>query len=68
VLVSDILVYNQAVRDRARAEGNLPTALGPEISKAWELYKSKVSPEVAASTTYFKDALNAILAGGEEVF
>jgi predicted Zn finger-like uncharacterized protein len=68
VLVSDILVYNQAVRDRARAEGNLPNALGPEISKAWELYKSKVSPEVAASTTYFKDALNAILAGGEEVF
>ena len=68
VLVSDILVYNQAVRDRARAEGNLATALGPEVSKAWELYKSKVSPEVAASTSYFKDALNEILAGGEEIF
>jgi len=62
------LVYNQAVRDRARAEGNLATALGPEVSKAWELYKSKVSPEVAASTSYFKDALNEILAGGEEIF
>ena len=68
VLVSDILVYNQAVRDRARAEGNLATVLGPEVSKAWELYKSKVSPEVAASTSYFKDALNEILAGGEEIF
>jgi hypothetical protein len=68
VLVSDILVYNQAVRDRARGEGNLATALGTEITKAWELYKSKVSPEVVASTTYFKDALNEILAGGEKIF
>ena len=68
VLVSDILVYNQEARDRGLREGNLIAVLGPEISKAWELYKSKVSPEVAASTSYFKDALNEILAGGEEIF
>jgi len=67
-LVSDILVYNQAVRDRARAEGSLPAALGPEISKAWELFKAKIGPEVATSTPYFKDALNEILAEGEAVF
>jgi predicted Zn finger-like uncharacterized protein len=68
VLVSDLLVYNQAVRDRARAEGTLATALGPQIGKAWDLYKSKVGPEVAGTTTYFKDALNEILAGGEKTF
>jgi len=68
VLVSDILVYNQALRDQARSEGRLASALGPEIGKAWELYKSKVSPEVVANTTYFKDALNEILAGGEKIF
>jgi hypothetical protein len=68
VLISDILVYNQAALDRARGEGNLATALGAEIGKAWELYKSKVSSEVAASTTYFKDALNEILGEGEKIF
>jgi hypothetical protein len=68
VLVSDILVYNQAARDRALAEGTLASALAPEIGRAWELYKSKVGPELAASTGYFKDALNEILAGGEKIF
>jgi hypothetical protein len=68
VLVSDILVYNQPARDRALHEGSLASALAPEISKAWDLYKTKVGPEVAGSTPYFKDALNEILAGGETVF
>ena len=68
VLVSDILVYNQAARDRALGEGNLPVALAAEINKAWDLYKSKVSPDVASGTTFFKDALNEILADGTKVF
>lgn len=68
VLVSDLLVYNQAACERARGEGKLAAALGAEIGKAWELYKSKVGPEVATSTTYFKDALNEILAEGEKIF
>ena len=68
VLVSDILVYNQETRDRALREGNLMAALGVEINKAWELYKSKVSPEVVGTTTYFKDALNEILAEGDKIF
>jgi hypothetical protein len=68
VLVSDILVYNQEARDRALREGNLMAALGVEINKAWELYKSKVSQQVVGTTTYFKDALNEILAEGEKIF
>lgn len=68
VLVSDILVYNQAARDRALGEGNLPVALAAEITKAWDLYKSKVGAETANGTTYFKDALNEILADGTKVF
>ena len=66
--MSDILVYNQPARDRARAEGTLAATLGPEISKAWEAYKSKVGAEVAAATPYFKEALNEILAEGEAIF
>lgn len=67
-LVSDILVYNQAARDKALAEGNLLEALGPEIKKSWELYKEKVGAEAATASNYFKDALNDILADGQQIF
>ena len=67
-LVSDIKVYNREVYERALADGNLLEALGPEIKKSWELYKEKVTPEVAGSTEYFRDALNEILAAGKQVF
>jgi predicted Zn finger-like uncharacterized protein len=67
-LVSDILCYNKEKRDQALQEGNLMTALGEEIKKSWELYKEKVGPDVASSTNYFKEALNEILANGQEVF
>lgn len=68
VLVSDILCYNQEKRDQAIKDGNLMTVLGEEIKKSWELYKEQVGPEVASSTNYFKEALNEILADGQEVF
>lgn len=67
-LVSDILVYNRDKRDAALAEGSLVQALGQEIKKSWELYKERVTPEVATSTNYFKEALNDILAEGQKIF
>jgi predicted Zn finger-like uncharacterized protein len=67
-LVSDIVVYNREARDRALAEGNLLEVLGPEIKKSWELYKEKVGASTANSTTYFKDALNELLADGRKLF
>jgi predicted Zn finger-like uncharacterized protein len=68
VLVSDILWYNRDKRDQALKDGTLMTTLGEEIKKSWELYKEKVGPEAAQSTSYFKEALNEILADGQEVF
>jgi len=68
VLVSDILCYNQDKRDQALQDGTLMTVLGGEIKKSWELYKEKIGPEMASSTNYFKEALNEILADGQEVF
>lgn len=68
VLVSDILCYNRDKRDQALIDGNLMAVLGDEIKKSWELYKEKVGPEIAKSTNYFKEALNEILADGQEVF
>ncbi len=67
-LVSDILAYNRETRDQALKEGNLVEALGAEIKKSWELYKEKVTPEVANSTDHFKKALNEILAEGADLF
>lgn len=67
-LVSDILVYNRDKRDKALAEGTLVQALGQEIKKSWELYKERVTPDVATSTNYFKEALNDILADGQKIF
>jgi len=67
-LVSDILVYNREKRDTALANGTLVRALGQEIKKSWELYKERVTPEVAASTNYFKEALNDILSEGQQIF
>jgi predicted Zn finger-like uncharacterized protein len=68
VLVSDILEYNRDKRDQALKDGDLMTALSEEIKKSWELYKEKIGPELAGSTNYFKEALNEILADGQEVF
>ncbi|HSG29247.1 MAG TPA: zinc-ribbon domain-containing protein [Candidatus Krumholzibacterium sp.] len=68
VFVSDILVYNRDKRDQALAAGTLMTVLGPEIKKAWEAYKEKVGTEVRESNDYFREALNEILADGQEIF
>lgn len=68
VLVSDILCYNREKRDTALLEGTLMAALGDEIKKSWELYKQKVGSDLAGSTNYFKEALNEILADGQNLF
>ncbi|MBD3179417.1 MAG: hypothetical protein GF417_07295 [Candidatus Latescibacteria bacterium] len=68
VFVSDILVYNREKRDRALKEGNLISVMGPEIKKGWEGYRKKVGPEIKEANGYFKEALNNILAEGQELF
>jgi hypothetical protein len=67
-LVSDILVYNREKRDSALQGGNLVQVLGPEIKKSWEVYKERVTPEVANESDHFREALNEILAEGEPIF
>ncbi len=68
VFASDILIYNREKRDGGLANGDLMTALGPEIKKAWEAYKVKVGPEIPEASDYFREALNEILADGEKIF
>lgn len=67
-LVSDMIVYQPEKRQKALAEGNLKSAFGEEIKKSWEEYVEQVGTELANSTSFFNDALNEILAGGQKVF
>ena len=39
-----------------------------EIRKSWEEYSEQVGGELASSTSYFRDALNEILADGQQIF
>lgn len=67
-LVSDMIVYQPEKRQKALKEGNLKEAFAEEIKKSWEEYVLQVGEELANSTTYFTDALNEILAGGQKIF
>jgi predicted Zn finger-like uncharacterized protein len=67
-LVSDIVAYNRARRDRSLAEGTIRGDFREEIMKSWNEYVEQVGEELARSTPYFRESLNEILAQGREVF
>jgi hypothetical protein len=67
-LVSDMIVYQPEKRQQALAAGTLKEAFAEEVKKSWEEYVDQVGREIADSTTYFTDALNEILAGGQQMF
>lgn len=67
-LVSDIVAYHPKRRDACLEAGTLRTEFREEIMKSWEEYVAQVGLEMAKSTPYFRDALNAILAKGQNVF
>ncbi len=67
-LISDLVVYYPDRRQEGLRSGTLKEAFGEEIKKSWEEYRDQVGAEIAESTTYFNDALNDILAGGEKLW
>jgi predicted Zn finger-like uncharacterized protein len=67
-LVSDIVAYNPERRDKSLETGNLRTEFREEIMKSWGEYVAQVGLELAKATPYFKDALNNILAKGQNIF
>lgn len=67
-LISDLVAYGTARRDEALKAGTLKEAFGEEIKKSWEEYVEQIGKEIAESTSYFNDALNEILAGGQKIF
>jgi hypothetical protein len=67
-LISDLAVYYPDRRREGLANGNLRELFQEEIQKSWEEYTEQVGKDVAESTSYFNDALNEILAGGQRIF
>ena len=67
-LISDMIVYQPEKRQKALKEGNLKEAFDDEIKKSWDEYVEQIGEEVASSTDHFNDALNEILAGGQQIF
>lgn len=67
-LISDMVVYHPAKRQEGLRDGNLKELFEEEIKKSWEEYADQVGRSYAESTTFFREALNEILAGGRQVF
>ena len=68
VLVSDMITYNPTLYETALARGSLKEDFAEEIEKSWEEYVEQVGDELANSTSYWTEALNDILAKGEQTF
>ena len=67
-LISDIVTYFPDRRARALADGTLRKEFTEEITKSWQEYTAQVGAEMAKQTPYFREALNDILAKGQQVF
>ena len=67
-LVSDLVAYNTDKHREAIAAGTLEEAFQEEIEKSLKEYKEQVESDVITKGAFFNDALNSILAEGQETF
>ena len=67
-LVSDMVAYHPQQREQALRDGSLRQLFRDEIKKSYEEYVDQVGREFADGTAHFQDALNEILANGQQVF
>lgn len=68
VLVSDMIMYNPERHERALANGTLRDDFEEEIAKSWKEYVDQVGEDMAESTDFWTEALNDVLAKGENIF
>lgn len=67
LVASDMLLYNREKIQKNAADGRLLSSMATEIVEAWEFYKKRVGIHTALGTSYFRDALNKVLADGDPV-
>lgn len=68
VLVSDMISYNSERHARALANGTLKEDFEEEIQKSWREYVEQVGQEMADQNPFWVEALNDVLAGGQQIF
>lgn len=70
VLVSDMIMYNAERHQSALSSGTLEQDFEEEIAKSWKEYVEQVGDELAngPGRDFWRDALNDILAKGQQVF
>jgi hypothetical protein len=67
-LISDLISYFPAKKEEGMRDGTLKKLFKEEIKKSYEEYVGQIGKEFAESTNHFVDALNDILAGGQNLF
>ena len=70
VLVSDMIMYNPERHEKALAQGTLKEDFEDEIEKSWKEYVEQVGEEMAEGEGrgFWSDALNDVLAKGQQIF
>ena len=67
-LALQLAINHQEEIEIGLQEGNLPARLGVHVMETHSMYRSSVPENLVDETTYFKEALNEIVARGEKVF
>jgi hypothetical protein len=62
IIVSDIVLYNQAKVEQGVREGNFYSLLADDIREGERLYQQRVAPEVREKTSFLKDAFEDLFA------
>lgn len=62
IIVSDIVLYNQAKVEQGVRDGSFFDLLADDIREGERLYKQRVSQEVRDSSTFLSDAFNEVIA------
>jgi hypothetical protein len=67
-LVSDLISYFPQKKEEGLRDGTLKQLFKEEIKKSYQEYVDQIGKEFAETTAHFQDALNDILANGQQVF
>ncbi len=68
VLVSDIIAYYPEKHADALRRGTVKADFEDEVRKSWKEYVDQVGAEMAEETPFFTEALNDVLAGGQQLY
>jgi len=67
-LISDLISYFPQKKEEGLKNGTLKELFREEIKKSYEEFVEQIGREFAENTTHFREALNEILANGQQVF